>query len=74
MIILKKQWKKVINATSEVDLTFLLLRVLSLAGGIAWLLIVPLAPREKAILVKALVYFPLTAPFATWLFFAGPAC
>jgi hypothetical protein len=31
----KKQWKKVVVATSEVDLTFILLRVFSLAGGIA---------------------------------------
>lgn len=73
MIILKKQWKKVINATSEVDLTFLLLRVLSLAGGIAWLLIVPLAPREKAILVKALVYFSTYSTLCYLVIFCRPS-
>ncbi|MBU0945550.1 MAG: HD domain-containing protein [Proteobacteria bacterium] len=51
------QWKKVIAATNEVDLTFLLLRVFSLAGGIAWILIVPLFPAEKAIIINALIAF-----------------
>ncbi|MCK4838895.1 MAG: GAF domain-containing protein, partial [Desulfobulbaceae bacterium] len=72
-MILKKQWKRVITATNEVDLTFLLLRVLSLAGGIAWLLIVPLAPREKTILVKALIYFSTYSTLCYLVIFCRPS-
>ncbi|MCB2183757.1 MAG: HD domain-containing protein [Desulfobulbaceae bacterium] len=59
MFSLHKQWKTVSEATSEVDLVFLLLRLFSLAGGIAWFLIVPLLPREEAILVNALICFSI---------------
>ncbi len=72
MIALHKQWEKVVAATTEVDLTFLLLRVLSLAGGIAWLLIVPLSPGEKSLLVKALVYFSIYSALCYLVIFLRP--
>ena len=57
MLSLGEQWKTVNKSTSEVDLTFLLLRVFSLAAGITWLLVAPLAVREKEILITALIFF-----------------
>lgn len=72
MFFLRQQWKKVIKVTSEVDLTFLLLRVFSLAGGIAWLLLVPLPPREKTILVNALIYFSTYSTLCYLVIFYWP--
>ncbi|MCL7487430.1 MAG: HD domain-containing protein [Desulfobulbaceae bacterium] len=60
------------DATTEVDLTFLLLRVFSLAGGIAWFLVVPLSPKEEAILVQALVYFSIYSTLCYLFIFYRP--
>jgi putative nucleotidyltransferase with HDIG domain len=68
----RTQLKKVLEATNEVDLTFLLLRVFSLAGGIAWLLIVPLSPREEAILTKALISFSIYSTLCYLVIFFKP--
>ena len=57
MLFLQQQWKKVHDLTSEVDLTFLLMRVFSLLGGLVWLLIGHLSPTEKVVLVTAFTYF-----------------
>ena len=57
MLAFGQQWQTVKKATGEVDLTFLLLRIFSLAAGLAWLLIAPLAQREKTILITALIFF-----------------
>jgi len=73
MPLLRKQWEKVVQVTSEVDLTFLLLRVFSLVGGIVWFFIVPLAPREKAILLKALSYFSLYSVLCYLVIFFRPS-
>lgn len=70
---LQSKWSRVKSTTSEVDLTFLILRVLSLAGGIFWLLAVPLAPSEKAILTNALVLFGLYSLACYYLIFMEPA-
>ncbi len=72
MFFITKQWKRVLAATSEVDLTFLLLRLFSLAGGVSWLLIVPLSPPEQAILVKALVFFSIYSIFCYLVIFFKP--
>ncbi|MCJ7773282.1 MAG: hypothetical protein MUP22_09135, partial [Desulfobacterales bacterium] len=56
---LKQQWKAVSSVTSEVDITFLVLRVVSFVAGIGWLLLVPYSASEKAILLKTLVCFSL---------------
>ena len=53
----KDKWLKVINQTSEVDLTFLILRILSLFGGIFWLILAPQSPEEKNILFTAFLCF-----------------
>ncbi len=57
MVFLQKQWGKVRGCTSEVDLTFLLLRIFSLLGGLGWLLIGHLSFGEKGVLVQALGSF-----------------
>ena len=72
MVFLQKQWGKVVATASEVDLTFLLLRVISLIGGIAWLLIVPLSSEEKAILVKALISFSIYSSLCYLVIFFRP--
>lgn len=72
MVFLRKQWGEVVAATNEVDLTFLLLRVFSLVGGIAWLFLVPLSPGETAILTKALVYFSIYSVLCYLVIFFRP--
>ncbi len=52
-----KKLNAVVARTSEVDLTFLALRVLSLLGGSVWLFLVPHTPSEKNILLTALLCF-----------------
>lgn len=72
MIYLQKQWRRVVDVSSEVDLTFLLLRVFSLLGGIVWLLIAPFPHGERAILVKALIYFSMYSFFCYLVIFFRP--
>lgn len=72
MIYLQKQWKKVVGACSEVDLTFLLLRVFSLVGGIVWLMIAPFPQGDEIILVKALIYFSLYSFLCYLVIFVKP--
>ncbi|MDH4322089.1 MAG: GAF domain-containing protein, partial [Desulfobulbaceae bacterium] len=69
----QQQWKRVLGATSEVDLTFLLLRVFSLAGGLVWFLIGHLSPAEKGILLKALGAFTLYGLLCYLVIFFRPA-
>ncbi len=73
MVFLQKQFRKVIASSSEVDLTFLLLRVFSLIGGIAWLLIAPLSPREQTVLVTALVSFSIYSALCYLVIFCRPS-
>lgn len=72
LIFLKTQWKKVASVSGEVDLIFLLLRVLSLVGGIVWLLIAPLSQGEEVILVKALISFSIYSVFCYLVIFIRP--
>lgn len=72
MLFLQKQWRKVTAATNEVDLTFLLLRFFCLIGGIIWLSIVSLSPAEKAILVKALIFFSIYSVLCYLVIFFKP--
>ncbi len=69
---LKNQWQEVAVGTDEVDLTFLMLRVLSLVGGIFWLLIVHLSPGEKELLSQALVCFSIYSVFCYLIIFFRP--
>ncbi len=69
---MKKQWRKVVAATNEIDLTFLLLRVFSLIGGISWLLVVPLSLSEQAILAKALIFFSIYSTLCYFVIFFKP--
>lgn len=72
MRFLQKQWKKILTATNEVDLIFLLLRIFSLVGGIIWLLIVPLSHLDAAILIKALVFFSIYSILCYLVIFFRP--
>jgi len=72
MPFLKKQWREIVEGVSEVDVTFLLLRVFSLVGGIAWLLIVPLSPAEKSTLVTALIFFFIYSALCYLIIFFKP--
>jgi signal transduction histidine kinase len=67
------KWQEVSSSTSEVDLTFLVLRILSLAGGLFWLIAVPLSPAEKTILTNALVFFGLYSLTCYCIIFMNPA-
>ncbi|MEW6288479.1 MAG: HAMP domain-containing sensor histidine kinase [Thermodesulfobacteriota bacterium] len=57
--VLRQQWKTVSAVISEVDTTFLVLRVVSFFAGICWLLLVPYSASEKALLLKTLIGFSL---------------
>ena len=69
---LETKWQDVSSSTSEVDLTFLVLRILSLAGGLFWLIAVPLSPAEKTILTNALVFFGLYSLTCYCIIFMNP--
>ena len=73
MVYLQQQWKKVLELTSEVDLTFLLLRVFSLLGGLVWLLIGHLSSGEEALLVKAFSYFLMYSLLCYLVIFSRPS-
>ncbi|MFC1513162.1 HD domain-containing phosphohydrolase [Thermodesulfobacteriota bacterium] len=73
MASMQQQWRKVLVVTSEVDLTFLLLRVFSLGGGLAWLLVGHLSPGEEGILVKALGYFAFYSLLCYLFIFCWPS-
>ncbi|MDD3816108.1 MAG: HD domain-containing protein [Desulfocapsaceae bacterium] len=68
----RQQWQRVVDVSSEVDLTFLLLRVFSLTGGIAWFLLAPLSQGEKVILVNALIYFSIYSVLCYLVIFFRP--
>lgn len=72
MLLLQKQWEKVVAVTNEVDLTFLLLRIFSLAGGIVWLLIIPFSPEENATLIRSLIYFSIYSLLCYLFIFLKP--
>lgn len=58
--------------TSEVDITFLVLRVVSFFAGIGWLLLVPYSASEKAILLKTLIGFSLYSIVCYFVIFFRP--
>lgn len=69
---LKQQWKAVSAVTSEVDITFLVLRVVSFFAGIGWLFLVPYSVSEKAILFKTLIGFSLYSILCYCVIFFRP--
>ncbi|GAB4339259.1 MAG: hypothetical protein Kow0089_11930 [Desulfobulbaceae bacterium] len=69
---LVRKWKNVRSATSEVDVTFLALRVLCVAGGISWLAAGTLAPEDQAIFGDALILFSLYSLACYYLIFMKP--
>ena len=69
---MKQQWKAVSAVTSEVDITFLVLRIVSFFAGIGWLLLVPYSASEKAILLKTLIGFSLYSIICYFVIFFRP--
>lgn len=54
---LSNRRKSLLDTFNEVDLTFLVLRLTTILGGIAWLLLAPLSGDEITLLRYALVFF-----------------
>jgi signal transduction histidine kinase len=52
-----KVWKKLIIRFSVGDISFFVLRLATILGGIVWLSLAPLSPHESAKLIKALIAF-----------------
>ncbi|MCL7488770.1 MAG: ATP-binding protein [Desulfobulbaceae bacterium] len=70
---MQEKWQEVNSATSEVDLTFLILRLLSLAGGMFWLMAVPLSPEQQTTLTNALILFSLYSLACYCIIFMEPS-
>jgi signal transduction histidine kinase len=70
---LRMQWQEVASVTSEVDITFLVLRIVSLVGGLVWLAIVPYSVNEKAVLLNTLICFFLYSVVCYIMIFFKPA-
>jgi signal transduction histidine kinase len=51
---MKKTWKKFLSRFSIGDLSFFVLRLATILGGVAWLSLAPLSPDETTKLIKAL--------------------
>ena len=54
---MEKAWKKLFTRFSIGDISFFILRLATILGGIAWLSVAPLSPDESTRLIKALVAF-----------------
>ena len=54
---MKKSWEKLFAQFSIGDVSFFILRLATIFGGMVWLSLAPLSPDESAKLVKALVAF-----------------
>ncbi len=56
---LKETIKRACGPLGVIDLGFLVLRIVTVLGGIAWLLLAPLSNKERGDLAKALVAFSI---------------
>jgi len=54
---MKKAWEKLFKRFSIGDISFFILRLATILGGVAWLSLAPLSPDESTRLIKALVAF-----------------
>jgi signal transduction histidine kinase len=54
---MKKAWEKLFKRFSIGDISFFVLRLATILGGVAWLSLAPLSPDESTRLIKALVAF-----------------
>jgi len=54
---MKKAWEKLFERFTIGDISFFILRLATILGGIAWLSLAPLSPAESTKLIKALVAF-----------------
>ena len=54
---MKKVWEQLLARFSIGDISFFLLRLATILGGIAWLSLAPLTPEDSTKLIKALVAF-----------------
>ena len=54
---MKKAWQKLFTRFSIGDISFFILRLATIFGGIIWLSLAPLSPDESTKLIKALISF-----------------
>jgi hypothetical protein len=54
---MKKPWKPFLRRFSLGDISFFVLRLATILGGVAWLSLAPLSAAEKTKLIKALIAF-----------------
>jgi len=54
---MKKIWKNILLQFTIGDISFFILRLVTILGGLVWLSVAPLSPVESARLIKALVAF-----------------
>jgi hypothetical protein len=54
---MEKAWDKLLKRFSIGDLSFFILRLATILGGVVWLSLAPLSPDESIRLIKALVAF-----------------
>ena len=54
---MKKQWEKLYAEFSIGDISFFILRLATILGGVLWLSLAPLSPAESTKLIKALIAF-----------------
>jgi len=54
---MKKSWEKLAAGFSIGDISFFILRLATILGGIVWLSLAPLSPEESTKLIKALIAF-----------------
>jgi signal transduction histidine kinase len=63
---MKKTWEKLLTRFSIGDLSFFVLRLATILGGISWLSLAPLSPDETTKLITALLAF---SAYSTLLYF-----
>jgi signal transduction histidine kinase len=54
---MKKAWQKIFTRSSIGDISFFMLRLATILGGIVWLSLAPMSPDESTKLIKALIAF-----------------
>jgi len=68
-----KAWKKLITRFSIGDISFFILRLATILGGIVWLSLAPLSPQESTKLIKALIAFSAYSVLIYFIILGGVA-
>jgi signal transduction histidine kinase len=70
---MKKIWENLLIRFSTGDISFFILRLATILGGIAWLSLAPLSPDESTKLIKALVAFSAYSILIYLVILSSPA-